>query len=70
MVAPTKALAGLADFLDKSLVPGLVQLVAFIPQFAGRREVLGRAQDGLIQHYLGVTAFSVGFLLIVLMFAI
>ncbi len=66
---PTRALGSTADFLDKFVVDGLVQTVAWIPRFVGR-QMLARGQNGLIQQYLLLTAISVAGLLIVLMFAI
>ncbi len=69
IVWPTNFLGVMADFLDKFVVDGLVQAVAWLPRFLGRG-VLGRSQSGLIQHYLGVTALSVGVLLLYLMFAV
>ena len=67
VILPTRVLAFTAQFLDKSLVDGIVQGVSWIPRLVGRR-VLGPIQNGLIQYYAAVTAVSVGVLLLALLF--
>jgi NADH-quinone oxidoreductase subunit L len=69
IVWPTRFLASTADFLDKFLVEGLVQGVAWVPRLVGKH-VLGPIQNGLIQYYAAVTALSIGALLLALLFLV
>ena len=69
IVAPTLALGATAEFLDRTLVDGLVQGISWIPRLVGRY-VLGPIQNGLIQYYAAVTALSVGALLLALLFLV
>ena len=59
IVWPTRFLGYTAEFLDRSLVDGLVQGVSWLPRLVGRY-LLGPIQNGLIQYYAAVTALSVG----------
>ena len=65
IVGPTRFLGLTSDFLDKSLVDGLVQGVSWLPRLVGRY-LLGPIQNGLIQYYAAVTALCVGALLLAL----
>jgi len=69
VVWPTRFLGVTAEFLDNSLINGLVQGVSWIPRLVGRR-LLGPIQNGLIQYYAAVTALSVGVLLLALLFLV
>jgi len=69
LVWPTRLLGQVADFLDKFVVDGLVQTVAWLPQTLGR-QVFARIQNGLVQYYAAVTALSVGVLLLALLFLV
>ena len=69
LIWPTRFLGVVADFLDKFLVDGLVQVVAWVPQTVGR-QVFGRIQNGLVQYYAAVTALSVGVLFLALLFLV
>ena len=69
LVWPTRMLGNVADFLDKFLVDGLVQFVAYVPQSLGKH-VFARIQNGLVQYYAAVTALSVTVLLLALMFLV
>jgi len=69
IVWPTRVLGATAEFLDKFLVDGIVQGVAWVPRLVGRR-FLGPIQNGLIQYYAAVTAVSVGVLLVALLFLV
>ncbi len=69
IVWPTRFLGATAEFLDKTLVDGLVQGVAWVPRLVGRH-FLGPIQNGLVQYYAAVTALSVGVLLLALLFLV
>ncbi len=69
IVWPTRFLGVTANFLDKSLIDGLVQGVSWLPRLVGRH-FLGPIQNGLIQYYAAVTALSVGALLLALLFLV
>ena len=69
VVWPTRFLGQVADFLDKFVIDGLVQFVAWVPQTLGL-QVFARIQNGLVQYYAAVTALSVGVLLLALMFLV
>ena len=69
LVWPTRMLGHVADFLDKFLIDGLVQFIAYIPQGLGKHG-FARIQNGLVQYYAAVTALSVTVLLLALMFLV
>ncbi len=69
IVWPTRILGLTAEFLDKSLIDGLVQGVSWVPRLVGRK-ILGPIQNGLIQWYAAATALCLGGLLFVLFFLI
>jgi NADH-quinone oxidoreductase subunit L len=65
-VGPLLFLAKVVEFLDKYLVDGLVRAVSWIPRLLGR-EFLAPLQNGLIQFYVGATAFGLACLLWILL---
>ena len=69
LVWPTRFLGVAANFVDKFLVDGIVQAVAWMPGGLGK-QVLGRAQNGLVQYYAAVTALSVCVLFVALLFLV
>ena len=66
VVGPTRALAVVCGFLDDYLVHRLVVGVAYLPRVIGRAR-LAPLQNGLIQFYAVVSAFSVAALLLILL---
>ena len=68
VIRPTRLLAAIVRFLDDHLVQGIVELVAWVPRFAGQN-ILGPLQNGLVQYYAAATALGVvGLLLLLLLF--
>jgi NADH-quinone oxidoreductase subunit L len=64
IIGPLNFFAAAAEFFDIVVIDNLVRLVAWIPRLFGRY-VLGPFQNGLVQYYAAVTAFSVAGLLFV-----
>ena len=64
-IGPTRALAGVCEFLDTYVVDGLVNGVARLPRLFGR-DVLARLQNGLLQNYAAISALSVAIVLFIL----
>jgi NADH-quinone oxidoreductase subunit L len=67
IVTPTRMFASVSAFIDTYVIDGLVELFAWLPRVVGRN-VLAPLQNGLIQFYAAVTAFSVALLLLILLF--
>jgi NADH-quinone oxidoreductase subunit L len=67
IVAPTRGIAWLSGIIDTYVIDNLVEKVALLPRVVGRN-VLAPLQNGLIQFYAAVTAFSVALLLLILLF--
>ncbi len=64
-VMPTIILGDIAAFLDMYLVDGLVRLVASVPKAVGTR-FFAPLQNGLVQSYAAITAFSLAVLFLIL----